>query len=117
MSLAAWIDAYQRAWLSNDPGDIGALFTDDAEYFTAPSREPWRGREAIVDGWREIADQPGDFTFVWQTLVDTTDLGVITGRTVYTNGDDYDNLWVIRFGDDGRCTEFTEWYMRREGSA
>jgi hypothetical protein len=27
----------------------------------------------------------------------------------------YSNLWVIRFDADGRCREFTEWYMRRNG--
>ncbi len=105
---------YLRAWESNEPDEIGALFTEDARYYTTPSRSPWRGREEIVEGWIGIADQPGDFTFEWQKLTESDELGVITGRTVYTNGDDYDNLWVIRFDDNGRCTEFTEWYMRRE---
>jgi uncharacterized protein Veg len=25
----------------------------------------------------------------------------------------YDNIFVVRFDDDGRCREFTEWYMKR----
>mgnify|MGYP000215098647 CR=1 FL=1 len=26
---------------------------------------------------------------------------------------DYDNDWVLRFGADGRCAEFREWYAGR----
>jgi hypothetical protein len=26
---------------------------------------------------------------------------------------DYDNVWVLRFGLDGRCCEFHEWYAGR----
>jgi hypothetical protein len=25
----------------------------------------------------------------------------------------YDNCFVMRFDSDGRCREFTEWYMKR----
>jgi hypothetical protein len=24
----------------------------------------------------------------------------------------YHNLWVLRFGEGGRCRSFTEWYMQ-----
>ena len=115
--LDEWMHGYQRAWESNDPAEIGALFTEDALYYTAPSRAPWRGRAAIVQGWIGVGDRPGDATFEWTPVVQSGELAVVQGRTVYRNGDDFDNLWVIRFDDDGRCREFTEWYMRREGSA
>jgi len=26
---------------------------------------------------------------------------------------EYDNVWVLRFGPDGRCAEFHEWYAGR----
>jgi hypothetical protein len=28
----------------------------------------------------------------------------------------YDNCFVIRFDDEGRCREFTEWYVKRPAS-
>ena len=34
--VTTWIEGYVRAWNSNDPDDIGSLFTMDAEYSTAP---------------------------------------------------------------------------------
>ena len=30
--IAAWVDSYRRAWESNDPADIRAVFTEDALY-------------------------------------------------------------------------------------
>ena len=36
------------------------------------------------------------------------------GETVYRNPPrTYTNLWVIRLDAEGRCTEFTEWWMQR----
>ena len=58
MTLADWIASYERAWSSNDAAEIGALFTDDALYFTAPFREPWRRRQEIADGWLARKDEP-----------------------------------------------------------
>jgi len=55
-----WLDAYNHAWTTYDPDQIGALFTDDAEY----RWHPWderddvaRGRSQIVAGWRTATQQ------------------------------------------------------------
>ena len=50
-NVHAWIDAYLRAWKSNDPADIAVLFTEDATYRTAPFREPRLGHDEIISGW------------------------------------------------------------------
>jgi uncharacterized protein (TIGR02246 family) len=112
--LKAWVEAYIRAWNSNDPNDIGALFTDDALYYTEPFAEPWRGREQIVERWLERKDEPGQTTFVWRRLVETPETAVIVGTTTYRAPPRvYSNLWVIRLNHEGRCLEFTEWWMEQ----
>jgi ketosteroid isomerase-like protein len=109
--VEAWIDEYVRAWTTNDPSDIGRLFTDDAVYYTAPFREPWTGRDAIVDGWLDRKDEPGAWKFGWEVLAIAGDLAFVQGQTEYPpEGETYSNLWVIRLRD-GRCSEFTEWWM------
>jgi uncharacterized protein (TIGR02246 family) len=110
--VAEWVDRYVRAWNSNDPDDIGALFADDAAYFTEPFAMPWRGRQAIVDRWLGRKDQPGQTEFTWRPVAVTTDVAVVHGVTTYrTPPHTYSNLWVIRLDHEGRCTEFTEWWM------
>ena len=116
-AVRRWVEGYIRAWESNDPGDIGGLFTDDARYFTAPFREPWRGREAIVAGWLDHKDEPGDYTFRFDVLAAAGDLGFVRGWTKYTEPPaNYSNLWVIRLTPEGRCAEFTEWWMLDEAA-
>jgi ketosteroid isomerase-like protein len=110
-ALSDWVERYRRAWDSNDPDDIRALFTGDALYYTEPYAEPWRGHEEIVAGWLDHKDEPGDATFEWEPLVEAGDVSTLTGTTDYGEPK-YDNLWVIRFAADGRAREFTEWYMQ-----
>ena len=109
--VEAWIEGYKRAWTTNDPEDIGGLFTDDAAYYTAPFREPWSGRDAIVQGWLDRKEEPGEWTFRWEILAIDDDLAFVRGQTGYPQeGKTYSNLWVIRLRD-GRSSEFTEWWM------
>ncbi len=48
-AVTSWVEAYRNAWESNEPGEIRALFAEDAEYFRAPWGEPWRGRFGADD--------------------------------------------------------------------
>lgn len=110
--LDEWVRGYVRSWNSNDPAEIGSLFTEDALYYPEPFTEPWRGRSEIVARWLERKDEPGQATFEWQPLVETSDVSIVTGRTVYRDpAVVYSNLWVIRLDPEGRCREFTEWWM------
>lgn len=114
--VSRWLEGYERAWTSNEREDIEALFTEDARYFTAPYRKPRQGREAVVEGWLEDRDEPGSWHFTSEILTIAGDLAFVQGRTAYLDEPrrEYSNLWIIRFGDDGRASEFTEWFMRIE---
>jgi ketosteroid isomerase-like protein len=110
-AIATWVLRYVQAWTSNAPSDIGALFSDEAHYFQAPYGTPWEGRDAIVAGWLDIADEPGTWDFRFEVLGVDGNLGFVQGWTRYREGKNYLNLWVIRLTDAGECTEFTEWFM------
>jgi hypothetical protein len=116
MAVTDWIEGYRRAWNSNDAADIGSLFTIDAEYFTAPYREPRRGREAVVDEWLADKDEPGETTFEWRPVVVTDELAVIEATTRYPN-QTYSNLWLVTLDPDGKCRRFVEWWMEQPPDA
>jgi hypothetical protein len=118
MSDAArsWMEKYIAAWASNEPDDIRELFTEEAVYATRPQdKDPWRGREQIVDRWLTARDDADEWTFDWTLLGTDGGLAFVQGFTHYL-GDrpSYDNLWVIRLEPDGRASEFTEWFMERD---
>lgn len=110
-----WMDGYVHAWTTNDPADIAGLFTEDATYFTAPFAEPFAGREAIVAEWIEIADEPGAWTFRYEPMALAGNIAFVRGWTDYVDQKPrtYHNLWVIRLEEDGRASEFTEWFMKQ----
>ena len=112
-----WVERYVAAWESSEPGDIGALFTDDARYFTAPYREPWVGREEIAERWIAVGDEPDGWTFEFEVESHTGATAYVRGRTVYADPPvAYSNLWRITLEPDGRCSEFVEWWMDEGGA-
>jgi ketosteroid isomerase-like protein len=113
-TLERWVEGYRRAWESNDSDDIGSLFTDDATYYTEPYADPTVGRDTIVADWIERKDEPGDTEFRVDDITVCDEVGFVRGRTKYftTPEREYSNLWVIKLADDGRCREFTEWWMK-----
>jgi hypothetical protein len=115
-TVSNWVTAYRKAWGSNLDADIRALFTDDGDYLFGPSDEPVHGADAIVATWLSRAEAPDDTTFSWEVVGIDGDLAFVQGKVDYSDGQLFDNLWVIRFADDRRASSFTEWWMKRPGS-
>jgi ketosteroid isomerase-like protein len=117
-AVAAWLDGYSQAWGTYDAEQIGALFSEDAEYHYDPFQQPVRGRDAIVADWLDDRDQAGTYEGRYRPVLVAGDQAVARGYSRYldTNGavrDEYDNLFLLRFDADGRCAEYREWYMRK----
>lgn len=114
-----WLDRYVAAWRSNDGGQIEDLFTEDAAYRYVPyerSDSIARGREQIATGWLEEGDAPDSWEARYQPFAIDGDRAVATGYSRYAATDTepertYHNCFLMRFAPDGRCAEFTEYYM------
>ncbi len=121
-----WLDAYHHAWTTYDPDEIGALFTEDAEYRWRPWDEGdnvARGRAHIVAAWLENRDAAGTYRGEYRPLLVQDDVTITVGMSFYytdatqeTLDRVYHNLWVLRFSDEGQCRSFTEWYMKAPGT-
>ena len=109
----AWLERYVAAWKSYDGAEIEALFGEDARYRYHPWDDPVVGREAIADTWLEDRDEPGSFDASYECYAAEGDRAVAVGTSSYARGDVYDNAYLRRFDPDGRCSEFTEWFMKR----
>ena len=111
-AITAWVEAYVRAWNSNAPAEIGALFTDEVVYYTGPFDAPWQGREDIVRQWRAIQDAPGSASFRFEVLASMPDGGIVRGWAHdHHPPREFSNIWLVRLDEHGRCREFTEWWM------
>jgi hypothetical protein len=111
-----WLDRYVEAWKSYDERQIGDLFSEDAVYRYHPQDEPVMGREAIVSSWLDDKDEPGTFDAHYEPLAIDGDVHVARGTSRYFDAqgklrDEYCNIYICSF-DDGRCTDFTEYWIQ-----
>jgi ketosteroid isomerase-like protein len=125
----AWLDAYVQAWLTYDPDQIRALFSDDVVYRYHPYDEPLVGADAVVSSWlgesdadgASSRDAPGTYDAHYEPVAVDGDAVVAQGTSTYFRERGgpvdrvYDNCYVMTFDSEGRCREFTEFYMRRPG--
>ena len=117
-SVQTWLDRYIDTWRSGDATEIAALFSRDAEYRYHPSDDPIRGPEQIAASWLETPDEPGTWDAWYRPFVVEGERAVATGVSKYFRADGsadrvYDNVFVMTFDTQGRCTEFTEWFVQR----
>jgi len=122
-----WLDRYVAAWVSYDPKAIGDLFTDDVSYRYHPSDEPTVGRDAVVASWlgettaQEVStrDAPGTYEAAYAPVAIEDDVVVAIGTSTYYTAPGgpvdatYDNCFLMRFDESGRCSDFTEYYVKR----
>jgi ketosteroid isomerase-like protein len=124
-----WLADYVEAWMTYDRGQIAALFAEDIAYRYHPEDDPIQGRDAVVDSWLSTGeeakdasdrDEPGTYEASYRAVAVDGDVAVATGTSSYREEPDgpvvrvYDNCFVMRFDSEGRCSEFTEWFMQRK---
>lgn len=123
--VSSWLADYVAAWKSYDRDAIAALFSDDVSYRYHPYDEPIRGRDAVVASWlgegdhagASSRDAPGTYEAEYRPVAVDGDVAVAIGASRYTDPVAiYDNCFVIHFDRDGRCREFTEWFVQRPGA-
>jgi SnoaL-like domain len=118
-TLRDWLDRYEIAWRSNESDLVEALFTDEAVY----RWHPWdqegqlaRGSEAIAQAWLAEPDAPGSWDLAAVALAVNEDLGVARCVTRYRATPTepertYHNIFLVQLDPDGRCSDFTEFFM------
>jgi hypothetical protein len=124
-SVAAWLKRYVAAWTSYEPRAIADLFSADATY----AWHPWdqdddiaRGRDAIVAAWLADKDAAGTYDAEYSPYAVEGDVAVAVGTSRYFDKQgnltrQFDNAFLLRFDNDGRCSAFTEFFMQRPKSS
>ena len=123
-----WLKDYVAAWKSYDRGQIEALFAENISYRYHPGDDAIEGRGAVVESWlgegdhpdASTRDEPDTFDAAYRALAVDGDVAVATGTSSYSDSPGgpvvrvYDNCFVMQFDSEGRCSEFTEWFVQRK---
>jgi ketosteroid isomerase-like protein len=108
-AVMAWVDGYERAWRGGDVQAIARLFSDEARYRVSPYEDSKIGHEAIEAFW---LDDEGETFTVAATPVAVEGATTLVRVLVRYGGpvrQEYLDLWVLRFAEDGRVDDFEEW--------
>ena len=122
-----WLDRYVAAWKSYDADEIAGLFSDGVRYRYYPYAVWIVGRDAVVASWLaedtdaqgSTRDDEGTYDAHYAPIAVDGEVVVATGTTTYTETpggpvtQTFDNCFVMRFDEQDRCREFTEYYTKR----
>jgi hypothetical protein len=109
--MMLWVGAYEHAWRDEDAAAVERLFTPGASYLRSPYAEPLVGHAAIKDFWVDEDEDGSVFAMqAWPVAVEGVD-AVVRVKVEYGEPvhQEYLDLWVLRFADDGRVEQFEEW--------
>lgn len=107
-----WIENYERLWRSTGTAGLATLFTDDAGYQHSPYEEPIVGLPRIAADWEQEREAPDEvFTMTASIVAVEGDTGVAKVLVRYGEPlrQEYQDVWLVRFAADGRCSWFEEW--------
>lgn len=111
-----WLDSYIEVWRSGDREQIGDLFSEEVEYRYHPYDEPVKGRQAVVQSWLEDWDPKEPWEAEYQVYAVEGNRAAASGSSRYLPYRDhperlYYNVFLIEFDDEGRCRQFTEYFI------
>ena len=105
----AWVAEYEQAWHAGDTGAVARLFTEDAVYLTTPYDPARVGHSSIEEFW--TVDEGREFTVEASPVAVQDDTAVVRLVVTYLQDEpqEYTDLWVLQFADDGRVARYEEW--------
>jgi ketosteroid isomerase-like protein len=111
-AVEQWVAGYQRLWRTAGTNGLADLFLPDATYRPSPWAPPMEGLEEIASFWdaeRDRADE--EFAMSSEVVAVDGDTAVVRVAVEYgaPANQRWRDLWVVRFGRDGRCSSFEEW--------
>jgi hypothetical protein len=109
--VQGWMAAYERLWRTPGTDGLGEVFANGASYRMSPWDEPVVGLAALAELWEAERDGHDEtFTMTSQVVAVEGDAAIVRAEVAYeATGNRWRDLWVLRFDEQGRCTEFEEW--------
>lgn len=112
-SVQRWVAGYEAAWRASETDGLSLLFGAKATYLHSPYASPVVGLRRICAMWEADRDGP-DEVFTLDTEILAVENNTAVVRALVRYGDpvrqEYTDLWVLQFDDQGGlCSRFEEW--------
>ena len=111
--VMAWVQGYiERAGATRTADAVTRLFTEDVRYRTlARTRSRWSGTPPLEEFWFDDAGRDLHHAQPELGRGRRTSAPSSASRcaTASASRQEYRDLWLLRFADDGRVDDFEEW--------
>ena len=110
--MTGWVAAYERAWRTPGTQALATIFTPEASYLQGPYHKPVVGLPAIAAMWEGERAGPDEvFEMTSEVVAVEGDIAVVRVEVRYGGpvNQEYRDLWIMRFAENGRCRSFEEW--------
>lgn len=111
-TVERWVAGYERAWRMPGTEPLAELFSPGVSYRPSPWAEPIVGLSRLGPWWEAERDGPDEpFTITSEVVAVDGDTAVVRVEVHYPRDSParWRDLWILRFGADGRCEAFEEW--------
>lgn len=117
--LESWLRSYGEAWETRDGDAAARLFTEDAAYQWGPFEEPLRGRPAIRERWGQATAGQDEVEFGFELLTAMGATAVAEWWCAFVRPKEalrrnLRGIFLLRFTEDGLCSELREWWNAEE---
>ena len=114
-----WLEAYARAWENRDAEAAVELYAENATYQETPFSPPMRGREAILNYWKNVARTQEDIHVECQILALAAPACFAHWHASFRRLPmnirlELDGIFLLTFDAEYRCTSLREWWHRKE---
>ena len=118
-SLKSWLEAYGAAWESRDPEASAELFDKDGTYQVTPFLEPMRGRDEILEYWKQVARTQENIRFGYEVFSVTSEFGISHWWASFVRNPlglrtKLDGIFLILLNSEGRCRTLREWWHKEQ---
>lgn len=117
--LQQWLDAYRQAWENRDPQAAVNLYSDDATYQDTPFSPPMRGKEVLLEYWKNVARTQEEIQVSCEAIAVCGNLCFAHWHAAFTRLPmrsrlELDGIFQLEFDRRGHCQALREWWHRKE---
>lgn len=118
-SLGNWLRAYGAAWEQRDASAAVDLFAEDALYSVLPFTPLLRCRQELLKYWQHVTSTQEEVHFGFEILAASPAEGIAHWWASFLRSREQkrlelDGICVLSLNAQGRCTQFREWWHKRE---
>lgn len=110
-----WLDAYKKAWETQDSDLIADIFSHDAIYRVDPFHETHTGQDAIRQYWDNNPKTQSNIHFSYRLLAVHDDYGIAHWQARFDkngNQSHLDGIFKLHFNNNKKCTALYEWWHK-----